>query len=130
MDRKTVLVASISTILAALGQIALKMGAGQGSPMSVAWSLATWLGLACYGAGVVLWIIALSSAPLTVLYPFTALTFCIVYVASGIFFEEKVGPLGILGVLLVLTGLALVQYSGSMSTNKLTMSSGRAPGGK
>ena len=96
------------TLLAAVGQVAFKLGAtGRESLMAFfnAWIL---LGLICYGIGVVLWIFALSKASLTLVYPFTALTFVLVYTAGVFLFGEAISWPQILGVGLVLAGLFLI----------------------
>ena len=82
-----------------------KMGAtGRGSLLDFlnSWIL---LGGAFYAFGTILWIIALSKVKLTVAYPFTALTFVLVYVLSVLLLKEPVTTTSIMGVGLVLAGL-------------------------
>jgi drug/metabolite transporter (DMT)-like permease len=69
-----------------------------------------WLagGLTLYGLSTLLWIFALSKAPLTLVYPYTALTFVIVYVSGATLFGEAVAPRAVAGVGLVLVGLLLI----------------------
>jgi undecaprenyl phosphate-alpha-L-ara4N flippase subunit ArnE len=96
------------SLLAAVGQVALKLGAhGRVSPGDF---LNGWLaiGLGCYAAGTILWIYALSRAPLTVVFPFTALTFVLVYAAGVIVLGEPTSARQIAGMALVLAGLYLV----------------------
>ncbi|MGP8473952.1 EamA family transporter [Burkholderia sp. PR2] len=65
-------------------------------------------GLLCYGAGTVLWIFALSKAGLTVVYPFTVLTFVLVFLAGILFFGERVSYAQWGGVAMILGGLYLI----------------------
>jgi undecaprenyl phosphate-alpha-L-ara4N flippase subunit ArnE len=48
--------------------------------------------------------------PLTVVYPFTALTFVLVYGIGVLIFGEAVRPITVVGVALILTGLGLIIY--------------------
>jgi undecaprenyl phosphate-alpha-L-ara4N flippase subunit ArnE len=66
------------------------------------------LGLLAYGAGTVMWVYALSRAPLTLVYPFTALTFVMVYLCGVWWFGEPTSPKALLGVACVLLGLYLI----------------------
>jgi drug/metabolite transporter (DMT)-like permease len=69
-----------------------------------------WLagGLGLYVLGALLWIAALAKAPLTLVYPYTALTFVIVYVGGASLFGEAVPGRALAGVGLVLGGLLLI----------------------
>jgi drug/metabolite transporter (DMT)-like permease len=66
------------------------------------------MGLALYGAGTLLWILALSAVPLTVLYPFAALTYVLVHVLAVVLLGEHLTRRGMAGTALVLAGLFLV----------------------
>lgn len=95
-------------LLAALGQVLFKLGATGRSALSEFVNLEIASGLLCYGLGTALWIVALSRAPLTVVYPFTALTFVIVYAAGVMFLGEATSFRSLVGVALILAGLFLV----------------------
>lgn len=96
------------TFLAALGQVLFKLGAT--GRISFEDFLNGWTvsGLVCYGMGTILWIFALSRAPLTLVYPFTALTFVLVYAAGVVLLGESTSAKALLGIGMVLTGLYLV----------------------
>jgi drug/metabolite transporter (DMT)-like permease len=99
---------SVGVLCAAAGQIAFKLGAtGRTAPLEF---VNIWIvgGLGLYGVGTLLWIWCLSRLPLTVVYPFTALTFVIVYVAGLLAFHEPVSLRALAGVGLVLGGLYLI----------------------
>ena len=70
-----------------------------------AWLLA---GLVAYALGTLLWIYALSKVRLTVVYPFTALTFVLVYLFGVLILHEPTTGKALAGVALVLGGLFLI----------------------
>lgn len=98
----------LSSLSAAGGQLMLKQGAV--GRISAVEFVNPWLagGLTFYIAGALLWILALSKAPLTLVYPYTALTFAIVYVSGAALFGEAVPIRAVAGVGLVLGGLLLI----------------------
>ena len=102
------LLLSCSTILAALGQVLFKVGATDRKTFSEFFNVPILVGLTAYGASTILWILALSRAKLTVVYPFTALTFVLVYLGAVFFLGETMSLGAILGVALVLAGLFLL----------------------
>jgi drug/metabolite transporter (DMT)-like permease len=96
------------SVCAALGQILFKVGAAD--RVSLAEFVNVWIlfGLLFYGVGTALWIYSLSKARLTVVYPFTALTFVLVYLSGVYLFHEPTTNLALAGVALVLAGLLLI----------------------
>ncbi|MCY1282514.1 4-amino-4-deoxy-L-arabinose-phosphoundecaprenol flippase subunit ArnE [compost metagenome] len=93
---------------AAIGQVALKVGADGKRALVEFFNGWIVLGLLCYGVGTLLWTFSLSRAGLTVVYPFTALTFVLVYLAGIVVFDEHVGYAQWLGIMLILVGLYIV----------------------
>ena len=105
----------LAAVLAALGQILFKSGAAGRTHWLEFINLPVIGGLGCYGLSTLLWIYCLSRLPLRVVYPYTALTFVLVYLGAFLAFGEKPGARGIAGVLLVLAGLFLIngEYRGT-----------------
>lgn len=97
-----------SAVLAASGQIFLKLGAQGRSELTAFVNPWIAVGVLCYGLGMVIWVFALSKSPLTVVYPFTALTFVLVYLAGLLIFKEAFSIRSLAGVLLIVSGLYLV----------------------
>ncbi|WP_231887597.1 EamA family transporter [Ralstonia mannitolilytica] len=95
-------------IFAAAGQVALKVGADGRKTLAEFCNAWIVLGLVCYAIGTLLWIFSLSRTGLTVVYPFTALTFVLVYLAGVVAFGEHAGFVQWLGIALILTGLYCV----------------------
>jgi undecaprenyl phosphate-alpha-L-ara4N flippase subunit ArnE len=97
-----------SGILAATGQVLLKIGSDGRIRVIEFLNIAIVAGLACYAAGVVLWLYALSLAPLHLVYPFTMLTFVLVAVASVFILGERPSSVSMIGWFVTLIGIVLV----------------------
>lgn len=65
-------------------------------------------GISLYGISTLLWIYTLSRLPLKNVYPFTALTFVVVYGAAVLVLGERPTWRGFVGIGIVLVGLYLV----------------------
>jgi drug/metabolite transporter (DMT)-like permease len=108
MQARLLVLVLTGSLCAAGGQILFKLGAtGRETLVSFVngWIV---LGLGLYAAGTVLWIYALSKAHLTVVYPFTALTFVIVYLFGSVLLGEPASAKALAGVALVLLGLFFI----------------------
>jgi drug/metabolite transporter (DMT)-like permease len=107
--------ALIGAVLAALGQVSFKCGAQGRAGLLEFVNLWIFLGLVLYLAGTVFWIFTLSAVPLTVLYPFAALTYVLVNVFAVMLLGEQLTTKGVAGTALVLLGLFLVATSSEVS---------------
>lgn len=96
------------SVCAALGQVLFKVGAAGRVSLADFFNVWILLGLLFYGLGTVLWIYSLSKARLTVVYPFTALTFVLVYLFGIYGFNEPTTVRALAGMALVLAGLFLI----------------------
>jgi uncharacterized membrane protein len=65
-------------------------------------------GLFSYGIGTLFWLIALSRAELSFVYPFIALTFVIIFMASFFLFHENISFQRILGALIIVIGIVVL----------------------
>jgi undecaprenyl phosphate-alpha-L-ara4N flippase subunit ArnE len=95
-------------VLSAAGQILLKMGAEGATALSDYANLRILLGLGCYALGAAVWVLALARLPLSRVYPFTILTFVLVYIAAVHFLDERISLALAIGVLLVFSGLVVI----------------------
>ncbi|MBD2606897.1 EamA family transporter [Scytonema hofmannii FACHB-248] len=66
------------------------------------------LALSVYSIGVVNWILALRFWKLSIAYPLTSLNYVGILLGSYYFFDEKLTPLRIIGVVLVFIGILFV----------------------
>lgn len=99
------------SLLAAAGQVFLKVGATGAATLSGFLNARIGVGFFLYGVGSVLWVVALARLPLSRVYPFTVLTFVLVYIASIVVLGERVTPQVSIGATLVLAGLVVIATS-------------------
>ncbi|UQZ88258.1 hypothetical protein C4J81_03140 [Deltaproteobacteria bacterium Smac51] len=102
---------TLSSATAAVGQILLKLGASRGG-----WEILKapqfWGGGFCYFISFVLWVYALSKVELGMAYPFTALTFVMVFLLSFLVLGESVSRMELLGIMLILSGFLVMFKAG------------------
>lgn len=100
------------TFLGAAAQVLMKMGANQLPPSPPLASMLTCVpllaGLAVYGLSTVLLILALRTAELSLMYPIIALTYVWVMVLSVLIFGESLNAFRIIGVLAIVSGVAVL----------------------
>lgn len=68
-------------------------------------------GLAAYGIGALLWLVCLSRIPLVMAYPLVSLAIVAVVLSSVFLLGESVSPMGVLGSVLVVAGVAMIGFS-------------------
>jgi drug/metabolite transporter (DMT)-like permease len=93
------------------GQLLFKMAADQIKPGFAITSyglVILALALAVYGAATIAWVLVLRQAPLSKVYPYMALAFVIVPLASKVFLGESLAPQYWAGVALLFAGLVLI----------------------
>lgn len=98
------------SLLAATGTLMLKTGANGRTELLqfVNWQIA--LGLGLYGIGSALWIYSMSKQPLSVVYPFTGLSFVLVLGGAILFQGERPSPINLIGVTVVMAGIGLIVW--------------------
>ncbi len=104
--------------LAATGQLLLKSGMNsaketalaEGRSLVLVAATSPWIlgGLAVFGISAVAWLVTLSRVPLSVAYPFNALGFVVILVASTVVLHERTNVWTWLGTVLVVGGLIVV----------------------
>lgn len=111
----------ISVTCSAAAQILLKKGMSSASSLSAIddfngllhlFRILTepWVmgGLSLYGLGAVVWLFALARVDVSFAYPFVGLGFLLVMVFGFVVFNDSLGPMRILGTLLVVSGVFLI----------------------
>ena len=68
-------------------------------------------GFSCYGISSILWLVAISRLPLSNAYPVLSAGYVLVVFASYFFFNEPLGLLKILGIILICAGVILIGRS-------------------
>ena len=102
-------VLTVSAACAAFGQILFKMGATNATSLFDVINLKIAAGLFFYALGMMLWLVGLSKAPLSLVYPFTFLTFIGVGLAGIYIFDESPTPITLIGWATIIIGLTVVQ---------------------
>jgi drug/metabolite transporter (DMT)-like permease len=105
---RPLLLVLLGSILAAAGQVFLKLGADGVVRWPEYLNVRVFGGFALYGVGSILWVVALSKWPLSRVYPFTVFTFVLVYLASFALLGEKIGAQVVTGAALVIAGLVVI----------------------
>lgn len=105
----------IGIVFAALGQLLFKLGTnvtGEITASNLLRMINVYivLGIFFYGLSSVFWIIALSKADLSFVYPFTALTFIIVYVLSILILHESIHTNRLAGSLIIILGIFVLFF--------------------
>ena len=70
-----------------------------------------WVGMACYGASLCVWLAALAKAPVSIAYPMLSLGYVVVAAASVLWLGETLSPGKVFGIALICAGVVLVSRS-------------------
>ena len=112
-----------SVFAGVIGQLLLKRGMlamgplsmGEGNVLSLVWSIVTnpWVifGLALYAGGTMFWLVALSRAELSFVYPFTTLSMGLIILLSWLIFGEAISVVRLIGIVTIAAGVLLVARS-------------------
>ena len=95
-------------VCAAVGQLLFAAGAQGRTGLLSFLNLRILTGFALYAVSSLFWIYSLSRARLIQVYPFTVLTFVLIYLGSAVILGQRLSMPGLCGVALVLAGLYLL----------------------
>jgi len=105
-------------LLLAIGQVLFKLAGREANLVDQVGDIAglfvtpwTWAALLIYGGATVLWIILIQRVPLSRAYPFAALGFVLVPMASFWLFGERITLSYVLGAALVVVGIVVIGSS-------------------
>lgn len=101
----------LGSICASTGTLLLKVGATGQSEWSGFLNFYVFSGLVLYGLGAMFWVYAMSSQALISVYPFTILSFVLVYVFGVALLGERPSTAAAIGIVFILVGLYLVARS-------------------
>ena len=113
MPLRTITILVLGSFCAAFGTVLLKLGATGRAGVLAFINPKIVLGLGLYGVGAVFWIYGMSRQNLINVYPFTILSFTMVYLVGIFGLGERPSRLGFVGVALILAGLYLVARKAS-----------------
>jgi len=113
--KQSIILVFFCTLFAAAAQILIKSGANtlqSSSPLAMITNLPLMAGYSLYGIVTLLLVLALRDGELSILYPVISLTYVWVAVLSVVFFHEAVNPFRVVGVLIIVTGVAVLGKNG------------------
>ena len=122
---ETIILVAICQVLSITAQLSLKMGTRNAAHLLASPSMFLrfafrpwlWLGGSLYLFGMILWTRVLSMVDLSFAYPFVAIAYVGVILASQWLLHERVSMRRWIGLGIILLGLAFVVSSGSTSTH-------------
>jgi drug/metabolite transporter (DMT)-like permease len=112
----------VSVLLTAVGQLLFKkgmMGIALHLPQASLWKVISHgllnvyvlLGFLSFGTGALLWLAVLAREELSYAYPLSSLGYLAVLFGSFFFFQEQISLGRIIGVLIIMAGVFLIEYS-------------------
>ncbi len=110
-SRQSVALVFLCTVFGAAAQVLIKYGANglaSGSPLEMLTNVPLVSGYSLYGISTILLVLALRDGELSILYPVISLTYVWVTLLSLYFFREKVNLYKLIGVAVVVAGVALI----------------------
>ena len=123
MNATTWLLVIAGVMLNAAAQLLLKAATGATGPITFSWVGVTsaaprmlshygwWGGLACYVVSVLIWVLALSRAPVSVVYPMLSLGYIVNAVAATLLFGESLQPTKVAGIAVIILGVYILTQS-------------------
>lgn len=99
----------LSTFLMSLGQFFWKLGLNKSSlNLSIVFNIHIWFGGVAYIGATLIWFWLLKQLPLSLLYPFTAVSFIFGYAFAVLKFNETIQVKDVLGLACIALGLFLI----------------------
>lgn len=71
----------------------------------------SWGGIACYAVSVVVWILALSRAPVSIVYPLLSIGYIVNALAAAVLFEESLDVSKVVGIAVIVLGVFILTQS-------------------
>lgn len=102
---KGIILILLSAVLACTGQLLWKLSAGNNSIILVT------AGLALYGLGALLMILALRYGELSVLHPMMSVGYILSLILGALVLKENISILKIIGVVVIIVGLIFLSSS-------------------
>lgn len=112
MSASTFAIVLLGVLLNAAAQLLLKAGT-RTTPLGLALAVEPHIlgGLCCYAVSVVVWVIALSRAPVSVAYPMLSIGYVVNAIAAWYLLGESLNPMRWAGIGAILVGVFLVARS-------------------
>jgi multidrug transporter EmrE-like cation transporter len=113
----------LGVMLNAAAQLLLKSATVVTGPIALSWTSVSsaapqvlshygwWCGLTCYAVSVLIWVLALSRAPVSVVYPLLSLGYIVNAVGAALLFGEPLLPTKMLGIVVIIVGVYILTQS-------------------
>jgi multidrug transporter EmrE-like cation transporter len=123
MSPLTWLLVLTGVALNAAAQLLLKAATTATGPIALSWAgiasaaprllshYGAWGGIACYVVSVWIWILALSRAPVSVVYPLVSIGYIVNAVGAMLLFGEALQPAKVLGIAVIILGVFILTQS-------------------
>jgi undecaprenyl phosphate-alpha-L-ara4N flippase subunit ArnE len=112
---EVILLTLLAALISSLAQLMFKRSVGKIDSLKHLLKLITnrgvLLGLAGYGAGFLIELVALSGGQLSIVYPIFASSFIFVTLLSATILKERISLIRVLGILIIFAGIAIVAVS-------------------
>ncbi len=121
--RQSTVLVFLCTVFGAAAQVLIKAGANtltSNNPLAMLHSAHLLAGYCLYGLNTVLLTLALRDGELSILYPVISLTFIWVMFLSLVFFRESISLPKVLGVLVIVVGVAVLGKGGKNLTTPIS----------
>jgi drug/metabolite transporter (DMT)-like permease len=114
--RRSIFLILIFTFIAASAQVLLKQATNSlgehPTPVALLTNIQLIAGLALYGVGAILMILALQHGELSVLYPLISLSYVWIAILSVMFFHEAMNPVKLAGIIVIMAGVGVMGRGG------------------
>ena len=102
---------ALKASVSGLGEIGVDIQSLWSSGSSLVTNLWFWVGLACYGVSLVVWILALSRVDVSVAYPMLSIGYVLNAVAAWHLFGESLGSGKLVGIGIIIVGVYVLARS-------------------
>ena len=110
-------------VLNAAAQLLLKAATAATGPIALSWAgvasaaprllshYGAWGGIACYVVSVLVWILALSRAPVSVLYPLVSIGYIVNAIGAMLLLGESLPLVKLIGIAVIMLGVFILTQS-------------------
>lgn len=92
------------------GQLLFRLASQQGTAIQIVTSLTFWTAGCLYGFVTIAWVLLIREIGLSRAYPILAATYVLVPLASFVLFGERVGPVYMIGIAVIVAGIILTRF--------------------
>lgn len=110
MNLLSIALAIITIVGMTAGQLLFKLASQQGTAAQIITSLSFWIAACLYGVVTIAWVLLLREVGLARAYPLMAATYVLVPLAAFVILGERVGPLYMIGIAMIVGGIIITRF--------------------